>query len=852
MNEPVDLSRQRVLVVDDVRENVVLVASLLKALDVEVLTAGSGFKALELVSQAPLPDLILLDIMMPGMDGYEVFRQLSAQPATALIPVIFMTALDQPGDEDVGLKLGAVDYITKPLRAETLRARVRTQLRLKRVTDRLADENRYLEAEVTRRVAENTRLETRLQLALSAAGYGIWEYAQPSGESTWSDGLCRLLGYAAGPHNEQDLLALIHPDDQPLIQHWIRKGLGADREPLAYELRVRHGDGHWVWLELRGRTVERDALGLPLLALGTVVDISERKAAAARIDYLVTHDTLTDLPNRSLFAELVAAGLAKSNHASGHPALLLLELDRLQTINEVFGGAVGDGVLVAVARRLQNLMPHGCVVARRSGKEFGVFIGECVQELDVIALAEQLLAAIAEPIFLLGQEVSVQACGGVCIAAVPGTTGDELLRAAEIALGKAVLGEGGAALRLYSPQMAAESVRRSLIEGALPQALANGELRVAYQPQVSLGSGGIIGMEALLRWQHPELGNIPPGEFIPLAEENGHILAIGEWVLRTACRETRRWLDLGMSHLRVAVNLSPIQFLQPGLDKLVQKILAETGLSPSALELEVSERVLSCDTEATITLCHKLKAMGVKLVLDDFGSVHSSLVYVSRFPFDKLKIDHVFVRDIVENPTNAAIVSATIVMARSLNLAVVAEGVETEAQANFLRARHCDAMQGFLFERAISAQAFEEIVGQRKQLQFEAQADESQQTLLLLDDEPNILNALNRLLRREGYRILTASSAQDAFDKLARQPVQVIMSDQRMPEMSGIDFFARVRQLYPDTLRILLTGYTDLDAITSAINVGAVHKFLTKPWDDDNLRDQIREAFRTAKQLPRS
>ncbi|MDE2440435.1 MAG: EAL domain-containing protein, partial [Betaproteobacteria bacterium] len=245
----------------------------------------------------------------------------------------------------------------------------------------------------------------------------------------------------------------------------------------------------------------------------------------------------------------------------------------------------------------------------------------------------------------------------------------------------------------------------------------------------------------------------------------------------------------------------------------------------------------------------ELKRLGVKLSLDDFGTGYSSLAYVSRFPFDKIKIDQSFVRDIIENPVNAAIATAAIVMARSLNLSVLAEGVETEAQAKFLRGRHCDAMQGYLFSRPLPADQFAPLLLDKKNLPIFDEPREQGQTLMLVDDEPNILNSLSRLLRREGYHIMTAESPAEAFEKLAVHPAQVVISDQRMPTMSGTEFLSRVRQLYPNTVRMVLTGYTDLDSVTGAINHGAVYKFLTKPWDDDLLREQIREAFRMVKNI---
>ena len=467
-------------------------------------------------------------------------------------------------------------------------------------------------------------------------------------------------------------------------------------------------------------------------------------------------------------------------------------------------------------------------------------------ERDAISLAQRMLDAIAVPFNIAGQSIVVTASIGISVSPRNGDDANILLKGADAALLRAKK-SGRNTFRFYSPEMDADAERRLGLEAGLREALLRNELTVYYQPQVSLDSGNMIGMEALLRWNSPRFGAVSPVEFIPIAEETGLILPIGEWVLQTACLQTRKWLDLGLANLRVAVNLSTRQFSQANLVSVVREVLLETGLPAGALELEITESAFIDDVDQAITQCHALKALGTKLSLDDFGTGYSSLAYLSRFPFDKIKIDQGFVRDIIENPVNAAIATAAIVMARSLNLSVLAEGVETEAQANFLRGRRCDAMQGFLFSRPLPAAEFEVLLAGNKRMTMASAPHDGGQTLLLVDDEPNILTSLSRLFRREAFQTLTANSPAEAFELLAKHTVQVILSDQRMPNMSGTEFFARVRQLYPDTVRILLTGYTELESVTGAINRGAVYKFLTKPWDDDQLRDQIREAFRLAK-----
>jgi diguanylate cyclase (GGDEF)-like protein/PAS domain S-box-containing protein len=963
-------SRPLVLAVDDVPENLTTIAEIIRTLDVDVRVASSGEAALRYARLEPRPDLVLLDIMMPDMDGHAVLAELRARPETRDMPVIFVTALDRPEDEETGLAEGAADYIAKPIAPTVLKARVQAQLELRRRRQLEAGQKAWLEQEVQRRVAENARLEARLQLALGAAGLGVWEHDHRSGRCQWSDELCRMLGLQEDPASFSACFERVHPEDRPRVEAGFVDALGRDGEVHVAEYRMRHEDGHWLWLEARGRAIQRDADGRPLATLGVMTDISrrkaaeaehrlsaavfagiseglcvtdtggtilmvndafvqvtgydvdevlgktprllksgkhgpafyqamwdavahhgnwqgeitnrrkngelvtewlsisavrdaegqishyvgifsdlsERKAAAEQIQYLSTFDPLTDLPNRNLFADRLGQALLAARRFERSTAVILLDLDHFRLVNDTLGPPAGDAILVEVARRLSLHVREGDTVGRRSGNEFGFIMASLAEAHDAIALAQRMLDAMAVPFEVAGQPVAVTCTIGVAIAPRDGDTADALLRAADAALVKAKKAARNS-FCFYSPEMDADAERRLGLEAGLREALARNEFTLAYQPQISLDTGSLVGAEALLRWQSPRFGAVSPGEFIPIAEETGMILPIGAWVLETACRQTRLWHDLGFSHLRMAVNLSARQFRQTNLRQLVSDTLAATGLPATALELEITESAFIDDVDGAVAQCRALKDLGVKLSLDDFGTGYSSLAYVSRFPFDKLKIDQSFVRDIIENPVNAAIATAAIVMARSLNLSVLAEGVETEAQASFLRGRRCDAIQGYLYSHPLPAAEFEQLLAGHKPLEIALPGSDGQQTLLLVDDEPHMLSSLSRLLRREGYRILTAASPAEAFEILAKHPVEVIVSDQRMPDMSGTEFFARVRQLYPDSIRIILTGYTDLDSVTSAINRGAIAKFLTKPWDDDQLREQIREAFRQAKEV---
>jgi EAL domain-containing protein (putative c-di-GMP-specific phosphodiesterase class I)/ActR/RegA family two-component response regulator len=358
-------------------------------------------------------------------------------------------------------------------------------------------------------------------------------------------------------------------------------------------------------------------------------------------------------------------------------------------------------------------------------------------------------------------------------------------------------------------------------------------------------------MEALIRWKHAVQGFISPIKFISVAEETGQIVPLSLWILDTACRHIRLLADQGMSKLSVAVNVSPVHFRRKDFLENIVTVLTRNKVNPEQLELEITESVLLKDTEQAIETFHKLKLLGIGIAIDDFGTGYSSLNYLKRLPLNKVKIDRSFIMDIVSNSDDAAITKGIISMAHHLRMKVIAEGVENEFQCAFLKKANCDVFQGYYFARPMPFAELQIFLRERMLTWvpdlLPIKDNEYQQTLLLLDDEENILRALTRVLRRDGYKVLMATRAQDAFELLAKHDVQVIISDQRMPEMNGTEFFRRVKAMYPKTIRIVLSGYTDLNSVTEAINEGAIYKFLTKPWDDEQLRRVVAEGFKASK-----
>jgi diguanylate cyclase (GGDEF)-like protein len=448
------------------------------------------------------------------------------------------------------------------------------------------------------------------------------------------------------------------------------------------------------------RTIETMHLFVP--ELGWVItheDVTEQRQAEARILHLARHDGLTDLPNRLQFIEVMERTEARVRRGE-KVAVLWMDLDRFKAVNDMLGQAVGDALLVAASKRIGAIMGETDMLVRLGGDEFALLLRLIDNPLDAAAIADRIVKAIAEPFEIDGHHVVIGISIGIVVAPGDGQSTDTLIKNADLALNRAQH-EGGSTYRFFEPSMDAAMQQRRLIEAGLRQALARNQLRLLFQPLVGLQENRVTCLEALLRWDHEERGTISPVEFIPIAEETGLIVPIGEWVLRQACRHASGWPP----DVRIAVNLSPVQFKNRNLAALVQSILEETGLPATRLELEITESLLLADTEPTLATLHALRAMGVRISMDDFGTGYSSLSYLRSFPFDKIKIDRSFMRDLETRGDSLAIIKAVIGLGQSLGMSTTAEGVETQEQLDAVRAQGCNEMQGFLFSPPISAEA---------------------------------------------------------------------------------------------------------------------------------------------------
>lgn len=387
------------------------------------------------------------------------------------------------------------------------------------------------------------------------------------------------------------------------------------------------------------------------------------------------------------------------------------------------------------------------------------------------------------------------------------------------------------------------SAHRELVT-ALHLAVENDEFVLHYQPKVQLGSGKVVGAEALLRWQRPGHGLVAPAEFIPALEETGLIVRVGSWVIDEACRQVGQWSRSSVGPVQVSVNVSGRQFVEAHLESDVATALSAHQVPADLLELELTESSLMANTEQTIGCLYALKRLGVQLSVDDFGTGYSSLTYLQRFPIDKLKIDRSFIRDITTDPDGAIIALTIIRMAHSLKLDVIAEGVETEAQLAYLRRHRCDQMQGYLFSRPLPALDMARLLLEGTSLASADVVGALPETLLLVDSDPSELARLENLVRGDGYFLLQATSTEEAFALLARHPVHVVVCEQSLPALLGTDFLDRVKDLHPAALRILLSASADTDTVMAAVNRGAIHRYYTKPWEDVALREALRDAFR--------
>ena len=515
----------------------------------------------------------------------------------------------------------------------------------------------------------------------------------------------QILGYS-------DRVALLqHCNEAEALTSQFHEHLYDDTESTVHQIlnaeqRFQSQDGSWRWVLTNIRLVSRAEDSSNSFIEGGVVDITDRKVAEEQIQFLAYYDSLTGLPNRTLLKDRLAQALAAARRHKEKVAILFLDLDRFKDINDSRGHSFGDLLLKEVAQRLRKLSRDEDTVARIGGDEFILLLNSLQSAEDASLSAERILREMEQDFVIQSHAFKIGCSIGISVFPEHGSDDETLIKNADAAMYSAKE-SGRHAFRFFTEDMNAALVARLTVENTLRLALERNELFLVYQPQMEIATETIVGIEALLRWQHPDLGIVLPGMFIHVAESSGLIVPIGEWVLRTACAQAKMWQDAGFDVRSIAVNVSAVQFRQEGFCEMVKSVLKETGLPPQCLELELTETVLLSNAGVIFALLEQLKDMGVKLAIDDFGTGYSSLSYLRQFPVSKLKIDRSFIKDVATNPDGAAIAAAIIEMARALSLKVIAEGVETEAQMRFLQKHHCDQIQGYYFSRPLTAELLE-------------------------------------------------------------------------------------------------------------------------------------------------
>jgi diguanylate cyclase (GGDEF)-like protein len=596
--------RPRILIVDDISDNRTILTRRFQRRGFDVVEADNGLTAIELIAQGPF-DLVLLDVMMPGIDGIETLKRIRDQRSPSALPVIMVTAKSESTNIVDALELGANDYVTKPVDFAVALARVNTQISRKRAEQQVArvnDELRKANEDLERRVEERTR---------------------------------RLI------------------DANQRLK----------------------------------------------------VEIADREESQARSQYLACHDSLTGLGNRLLFKEQLEEAL-KDVSVTPHPlAVLFLDLDGFKAVNDTLGHSVGDLLLKSVAAKLRDILPRTDRIARLGGDEFAILQMSAAQPASSIALAEKIIEIIGQPCSVDGHDVTVGASVGVAVAHPGDMNTETFLKSADLAMYSAK-SDGRGTYRMFDPEMDAVVQTRRLLERDMRTALAQDGFRLYYQPLVNLQTKKVTAFEALMRWEHPARGAVPPSEFIPVAEEMGLIVQLGEWALRQACAEAMEW----PGDICISVNLSPLQFSKGNLVSTVVSALASSGLSAARLELEITESVLLEKSERNIAILNQLRDLGVRISMDDFGTGYSSIGYLRSFQFDKIKIDQSFVRDLLVDEGSLAIVRAIAGLGVSFGMTTTAEGVETEEQMRCLNLEGCIEVQGYLYSKPVPAHEINDLL----------------------------------------------------------------------------------------------------------------------------------------------
>lgn len=714
-----------ILVVDDNPGKCLALVSVLEVLQQNVVTAESGRDALRCLLDHEFA-VILLDVQMPTMDGFETARLIRSRQQSESTPIIFVTAYSR-GETDMmeGYSLGAVDFIFTPIIPEILRAKVSVFVDLYHKIQAIKRHEEHLEilveqrtAALTAEIAERKQAEVAIRKLSSAMekvadsifitdASGVIEYINSAFEIITGYRREEAMGKTprvikSGKHDEQFYQQIW----ETLLRGEVYRNVFINRRK----------DGQ-LYHEAITITPLTDEQGKVTHYIASGKDITENIQTQERLHHLAHHDVLTGLPNRMLFVERLKHALKRAEWRKRAVAVMFLDMDRFKIVNDTLGHEAGDRLLQAMAARLLGCVRDGDTVARFGGDEFAGFLNDVASPEDVAPIVAKFLAALAPPFVIDGHELFISGSIGISLYPDDGTDTQTLMKNADTAMYRAKQ-NGGNTSEFYHAGMNAHALARLNLETGLRRALERQEFVLHYQPQIDLKNGDVVGFEALIRWERAGSGLVSPVEFIPLLEETGLIVAVGEWMLRSACAQHHAWRAAGLPALRVAVNISGRQFDGKDLMQTLQRVMQVVPMPAEFLELEITESILMKNADTDIEALQALSAMGMRFAIDDFGTGYSSLTYLKRFPIDILKIDKAFVRDITTDADDAAIVSAIITMAHSLGIKTVAEGVESREQFELLREQGCDFAQGYYFSPPLPGEEIENLLKEKQTFDF--------------------------------------------------------------------------------------------------------------------------------------
>ena len=683
-------TKPRILVVDDNELNRELLVRRLERNDILADTASGGIEALERIAAEPF-DLVLLDINMPDLDGISVLQTVRETYAATSLPIIMVSARDESESIAEAINKGANDYITKPIDFLVAFARINTQLDIRRTHARLKES------------------EERYALAFRGANDGLWDWDLRSGQIFYSDRWKDMLGLSDVPMNNdpESWFNLVHPDEVGGLKNAIEDHLLGKSEALEYEYRALHSDEGFRWVLTRG-VASRGDDGQAVRISGSQTDVTRTKA----------YDPITSIPNTVLFMDRLEWLMDRERrNRQGGFAVFLIKIERIRELRQTFGPVAGENILVEIANRLTETLriedtattlqdATSITISRHDEADFAVLLEGCRDETSTPKIADRVQAEIREPLQVGGEEVVLNSSIGIVVIgadADDNSNANDVIGHAASALARART-KGRGNYELFDRDMQDRALKRLKLETDLRHAIAQNGLHLNYQPIVDLATGEVTACEALARWTHPQDGPISPVDFIPLAEDGGLINAIGDWVLEEACRQHGEWLAAGARPISLAVNFSLLQMQREDVEERVMDTLERTNMNPHHLKIEITESIFMEDIDRINRILSALNAKGIDIAIDDFGTGYSSLAYLNRLPITHLKIDRSFVSDISSDIAAQAIIQSTLLMAQSLGIKVIAEGIETEDQVAMLKVMKADYGQGYYYSRPISGE----------------------------------------------------------------------------------------------------------------------------------------------------